>query len=101
MIKFDAANAYDRGEDYLGQLSDYGDRVAHIHIKGATHAGKHRVDDPPAGMDDLNWPSLFAILYARKYDGDLSIEPHSGAWLGERSDAGVRFTRDFIRKFMV
>lgn len=101
MIKFDASHAYNRGEDYLGQLSDYGERVAHVHIKGTTHAGKRHVDDPPAGMDDLNWPSQFAILYARGYDGDLSIEPHSGAWLGERGDAGVRFTRDFIRKFMV
>ena len=101
MIKFDASHAYNRGEDYLAQLSDYGERVAHVHIKGTTHAGKRHVDDPPAGMDDLNWPSQFAILYARGYDGDLSIEPHSGAWIGERGDAGVRFTRDFIRKFMV
>ena len=101
MIKYDASHAYNRHEDYLGQLSDYGDRVAHVHIKGTTHAGKRAVDDPPAGMDDLNWPSLFAILYARQYDGDLSIEPHSGAWNGGRADAGIRFTRDYIRKFMV
>lgn len=100
-IKFDASHAYNRGEDYLAQLSDYGERVAHVHIKGTTHAGSRRVDDPPAGMDDLQWGSIFAILYARGYDGDLSIEPHSGAWHGDRMDAGIRFTRDFIRPFIV
>lgn len=100
-IKFDPSHAYNRGEDYLGLLSDYGEHVYHIHIKGTTHAGKRAVADPPAGMDDIRWSSLFAILYSLGYDGDLSIEPHSGAWLGERAQAGVLFTRDYIRKFMI
>ena len=100
-IKFDPSHAYNRGEDYLGLLSDYGEYVYHIHIKGTVHAGHRRVDDPPAGMDDINWSSFFAILYSLKYDGDLSIEPHSGAWLGERAKAGVLFTRDYIRKFII
>ncbi|MBQ9131999.1 MAG: sugar phosphate isomerase/epimerase [Clostridia bacterium] len=100
-IKFDASHAYNRGENYLEQLSDWGERVAHVHIKGTVHAGKLAVDDPPAGMDDIQWSSLFAILYARGYNGDLSIEPHSATWQGELGNAGVLFTRDFIRKFMV
>ena len=101
MIKFDASHAYNRGEDYLAQLSDWGERVAHIHIKGTVHAGSRAVDDPPAGMDDINWRSLFAILYARKYNGDLSIEPHSATWHGELGAAGVAFTQNFIRPFML
>ena len=101
-LKHDPSHAYNRGANYLDELADWGDRIAHIHIKGTTHAGKSgMVDDPPAGMDDLNWPSIFAILYARGYDGDLSIEPHSGTWQGELGNAGVAFTRDFIRKFML
>jgi sugar phosphate isomerase/epimerase len=100
-IKYDASHAYNRGEDYLAQLSDYGERVAHVHIKGTTHAGKRTVDDPPAGMDDINWRSLFAILYSRRYDGDLSIEPHSAVWHGELGAAGVEFTRKFIKEFMM
>jgi sugar phosphate isomerase/epimerase len=100
-IKFDASHAYNRGDDYLAELSDWGERVAHVHIKGTTHAGKRAVDDPPAGMDDILWRPLFSILYARKYDGDLSIEPHSATWKGELGDAGVAFTRDFIRGFML
>lgn len=100
-IKYDASHAYNRGDDYLGQLSDWGERVAHVHIKGTVHAGKRKVDDPPAGMDDIAWSSLFAVLYARGYDGDLSIEPHSAIWHGELGNAGVKFTADFIRKFML
>lgn len=100
-IKFDASHAYNRGDNYLEQLSDWGERVAHVHVKGTVHAGKRRVDDPPAGMDDIQWSSLFAILYARGYDGDLSIEPHSATWHGELGNAGVQFTADFIRKFLL
>ena len=101
MIKFDASHAYNRGENYIEQLSDWAERVAHFHVKGTVHAGARKVDDPPAGMDDLNWSAMFAILYSRKYTGDLSIEPHSATWNGELGNAGVLFTRDFIRKYML
>ncbi len=101
-IKYDPSHAYNRNANYLDELADWGHRVAHVHIKGTTHAGKDgMVDDPPAGMDDLNWPSIFAVLYATGYDGDLSIEPHSETWRGELGEKGVNFTRDFIRKFML
>ena len=101
MIKYDASHAYNRNEDYLGQLNDWCDRVAHIHIKGTTHAGKKAVADPPAGMDDILWRPLFSILYSNGYDGDLSIEPHSKIWKGELGAAGVTFTIDFIKQFIL
>ena len=100
-IKFDPSHAYNRNLDYLEQLSDWGERIAHVHVKGAVHAGKRYVDDPPAGMDDINWGSVMAVLYARGYNGDLSIEPHSATWHGELGYAGVIFTRDHIKKFII
>lgn len=100
-IKFDASHAYNRGDDYLAELSDWGNRVAHVHIKGTTIAGSKKVADPPAGMDDIKWSSLFAILYARRYNGDLSIEPHSSVWKNEMEDRGIAFTKKFIREFLV
>ena len=100
-IKYDASHAYNRHQDYLAHLSDWGTSVAHVHIKGTTHAGKNAVDDPPAGMDDIAWPSLFSILYARGYNGDLSIEPHSATWRGELGTAGVEYTRKFIQGFIL
>ncbi len=101
MIKFDASHAYNRNEDYLVQLNDWCDRVAHVHIKGTTHAGKKVVADPPAGMDDIMWRPLFSILYSNEYNGDLSIEPHSKIWQGELGNAGVAFTREFINQFIM
>lgn len=101
MIKYDASHAYNRNEDYLGQLNDWCHRVAHVHIKGTTHAGSRPVADPPAGMDDILWPSLFSILYSNGYDGDLSIEPHSAVWKGELGAAGIKFTMDYISKFIL
>lgn len=103
MLKFDCSHSFGRRSDYLGELSNWGDRVAHMHVKGAVRAGTRGVDDPPAGMDMLNWPAVFAIIYSRGYNGGLSIEPHSNAWRGdsERGENGVRFTRDYIRRFMV
>ena len=100
-LKYDPSHAYNRGDDYLHEMSDWGERIAHLHIKGTVRAGSHRVDDPPAGMDDIAWGSVFAILYARGYNGDLSIEPHSNTWWGELGDAGIAFTRDFIKKFIM
>lgn len=103
-LKFDASHGYNRTKNhsYLEELNQWGERVAHVHVKGTTRSGgKPTVDDPPAGMDDIQWRPLFSILYARGYDGDLSIEPHSATWQGARGDAGIAFTRDFIRGFMM
>lgn len=100
-LKYDASHSYNRGDDYLAELSDWGDRVAHVHIKGTTHAGSKAVADPPAGMDDIKWRSLFSILYARGYNGDLSIEPHSAIWQGKLGEAGIAFTRDFVKGFLM
>ncbi|MBQ3066267.1 MAG: sugar phosphate isomerase/epimerase [Clostridia bacterium] len=103
MIKFDASHSYHAGRDYLREVSDWGDRFAHIHIKGAVNTNGRFVDDPPAGMDDLKWPSIFAALYSRGYDGCLSLEPHSDAWAfdTERGKAGVRFTVDYIKNYIM
>ncbi len=101
MLKYDCSHAYNRGDNYLDELSDWGKRIAHFHIKGTVHAGKHWVDDPPAGMDDIKWGSVFAVLYARGYDGDLSIEPHSATWQGEIGVAGVSFTKEYISKLIL
>lgn len=103
MIKFDPSHSYNDDRDYMRELSDWGDRIAHVHIKGTVRTGGRAVDDPPAGMDDLKWGSIFATLYARGYDGCLSIEPHSAAWRfdSERGKAGVRYTVDYIKKFIL
>ena len=100
-IKYDPSHAYNRGDDYHAEISDYGERIAHFHVKGTTHAGKRKVDDPPAGMDDIKWRSVFAVLYSRGYDGDISIEPHSSILKEERVKSGILFTKAFIESFIM
>lgn len=102
-IKFDASHSYNAGRDFMKEISDWADRFAHMHVKGTVRTHGRVVADPPAGMDDFSWGSIFAILYDRGYDGCLSIEPHSSAWQfdTERGQAGVRFTVDYISKFIM
>lgn len=100
-IKYDPSHAYSRGENYIEQIAQYGNKIAHFHVKGKVKAGKGHVDDPPAGMDDIMWGSVFASLYSVGYDGDLSIEPHSRVWQGELGFAGVEYTREFVKQFVI
>ena len=58
-------------------------------------------DNPPAGLDVINWRAFMAILYKHHYDGMLSIEPHSSTWRGELGEKGVKFTIDYIRSLMI
>ena len=58
-------------------------------------------DNPPAGLDAINWRAFFAALYQHGYDGDLSIEPHSSTWRGELGEKGVKYTVKYIRDLML
>ena len=101
MIKYDCSHAYYRNVDYLKELDVWGDRVAHFHVKGAVSINGKRVDDPPAGMDNIDWHCVFALLYKHGYDGGLSIEPHSTTWQGDLGEVGVDFTINYIRPFIL
>ena len=59
------------------------------------------MDDPPAGLDMINWNALMGMLYAVGYDGNLSIEPHSAVWQGELGEKGVDYTIRYIRERML
>lgn len=101
MIKYDCSHAAARGDNYLAELNEWLPRVAHIHLKGVLKVNGNGVDDPPAGMDQVDWPSIFALLYKHGYDAGLSIEPHSGTWQGELGEAGVKFTINYMRPFIL
>lgn len=58
-------------------------------------------DNPPAGLDSINWRAFFGILYKHGYDGYLSIEPHSRTWQGEKGEKGLKYTIKYIRDLMI
>lgn len=97
-IKFDPSHTINGGRDYVREALEYGDRVYHIHLKGTINIDGKHIDDPPAGLDYVNWGLLLSIFAQKKYDGMLSIEPHSATWQGELGERGVRYTIDYFRK---
>lgn len=99
-IKYDPSHSIYAGADYLKETGDWGSRFAHVHLKGSLMLDGKRVDDPPAGMDQTNWPQFLSILRARGYDGGLSIEPHSDTWKGDRLDEGIAFTIRYMDKLI-
>lgn len=100
-IKYDPSHAVYHGGDYLAETSQWGHLFRHVHLKGALVVDGQRVDDPPAGMDGIDWKKFLSILRARDYDGGLSIEPHSDHWVGERRKQGVDFTIRYMNGLLV
>jgi sugar phosphate isomerase/epimerase len=101
-LKYDCSHCINRDGDYLLELIHYGQHVKHFHIKGTVRNKGVNIADPPAGMDDIKWGAIMAILYDKRYDGVLSLEPHSPVWrTGPMGDFGVRFTIGMISKFVI
>ena len=96
-IKYDPSHCIYDGGDYLQETKDWGDRFAHVHLKGSLVIGGERVDDPPAGLDQTNWGAFLSVLYAKGYNGRLSIEPHSQTWKGTLGEKGIDFTITYFR----
>lgn len=63
--------------------------------------GRLWYDNPPAGIDVINWRAFFAILYKYGYDGYLAIEPHSQTWQGDKGEKGLKYTIKYIRDLMI
>ncbi len=97
-IKYDPSHCLNEGsEDYLGEMKDWTEYFYHFHVKGTLQINRRHVDDPPAGLDMINWRAVMGLLYRYHYNGMLSIEPHSHTWYdGELGDWGIRFTIDYI-----
>lgn len=100
-IKYDTSHCINRGGDYLAEMEKWGERFYHFHIKGTLYIGGEHYDDPPAGLDDVKWGPVFALLYIKKYNGMLSIEPHSGKWKGAAGQWGVDYTINFVKPFIM
>ena len=100
-IKYDPSHCIYDGGDYLQEARDWGNRFAHVHLKGSLVIGGERYDDPPAGLDQTDWGAFLAVLYAKGYEGGLSIEPHSANWHGELGERGIDYTVRYFRELML
>lgn len=100
-IKYDPSHCIYDGGDYLQETRDWGDRFLHVHLKGSLVIRGERYDDPPAGLDQTDWGAFLAVLYAKGYDGGLSIEPHSANWRGDLGEKGIDYTIKYFRNLML
>ena len=96
-IKFDPSHTVNGGRDYLSEAALYGANFDHVHLKGTLNIDGRHIDDPPAGMDMINWGALLSILRKYNYQGMLSIEPHSATWQGELGEQGLKYTIDYFK----
>ena len=97
-IKYDPSHCINSGSGkYIDETAKWGKRFYHVHIKGTLNTAESgHIDDPPAGLDDINWGAFMSVLYKVGYERTLSIEPHSGTWKGALGDCGVKFTVDYM-----
>lgn len=100
-IKYDPSHAAEANRDYLAELRDFGKYVRHVHIKGVVKIDGHVYDNAPAGLDMIPWGAVMDLLYANRYAGALSIEPHSSYWSGRRGEWGIDFTIKYMRQFLM
>lgn len=100
-IKYDPSHAFYEGDDYQKETRDWGNRFYHCHAKGAVIIDGKRFEDPPAGMDQINWGIFISILYHHNYDGDINIEPHCETWLGKRRYPGILIAKRHLEQFLV
>ena len=100
-IKFDPSHCINvHHGNYLAEIHEFSDRIYHFHVKGTLNISGDHVDDPPAGLDGTNWNAVLGLLYAKGYDGMLSIEPHSSTWSGGMGDWGVDYTINYLSKML-
>ncbi len=76
---FDPANFVQCGEDTKTAYDTLHKHICYMHIKDALLADG-RVT--PAGKGDGNVPYILTQLFAKGYDGFLSLEPHLGSFVG-------------------
>ena len=100
-IKYDPSHTLGRDDDMFAELRDYGKYVYHFHVKGFIKIEGREYDNPPAGLDMIQWGAVMNMLYANGYKGGLSIEPHSSKWRGRRGEWGVDFTIKYMKQFLM
>lgn len=100
-IKYDPSHARFFGGDYMQEALDWGHRFYHVHLKGSLLVNGQKVDEPPAGMDQTDWPSFIATLRAAGYNAGLSIEPRKSALPDELAEKGIDFSAAYFKKLLL
>ena len=103
-IKYDPSHCTERVKgygSYLSEMVEFADRFYHFHVKGSLIIDSMHYDDPPAGMDGINWGAVFDVLYTKNYSGSVCYEPHSRYWTGSKGRWAIDFSVKYIKPFII
>ncbi len=106
-LKYDPSHLCHKHDEYIKPLADllakYGNRIYHVHIKDVLDIGGDNYIEPPAGMGDIRWNNILALLYTYGYEGYLSLEPRGIPWFSDSSmrQLGLRLGMKHLQSFLL
>jgi len=107
-LKYDPSFSLQGGRSYASEIVKYGKLIKHVHIKDEVIFGQttdfaqglkpHRY--VPAGMGDIKWGTVIALLYEEGYTGDFAVETHSAYW-GANMEKDLILSKRHLEQFIV
>ena len=100
-VMFDPSHLIVQAEDPLRVVSEFGDRIVHMHAKD----GAGRFPDftfPPLGQGNIDFPALKKGLEAAGYGGAVSVEYEAQVFGFDLDEATIlRTGREFLTKLEI
>lgn len=99
-IAFDPSAPLRSGQDWAAQLAAWGSRVVHVHANDLLFVAGRPFEDVPAGLGEIAWGRLFALLHHHRYPGDLTVRPSGPTWGGEHYYSAALLARRHLCRFL-
>lgn len=113
-LNFDPSHLVWTGMDYLRPLTEFRDRLVHVHAKDA-RLDRAALDDHGVmaypklwhtpklpGQGDVRWGAFFGTLADAGYDGPVCVEVEDRAYEGslDRRKEALRISRRYLEQFL-
>ena len=106
-LKYDPSFSNQEGRDIPMELTRYGSRLAHFHVKDEVPRKSYdsnlikKYEYAPAGMGSIHWGQVVTLLYEVGYKGVLSVEVHSAFWNSDANfERGLVLAKRHLEQFM-
>jgi len=113
-LNFDPSHMVWQMMDYVKPVSEFREKIFHVHIKDARinwdgindrgiFTAPNNIHTPKLpGLGDINWGKFFSALYESGYQGSACVEVEDRAFEGplENRKASLIQSRNFLRQFI-
>ncbi|WP_395089848.1 sugar phosphate isomerase/epimerase family protein [Armatimonas sp.] len=99
-VKFDPSHPTQMHRDWKTELYHAAPHLKHAHAKDVLEVGGKFVANPNPGLGSIRWEEFFGLLHHAGYEGAVCIEPHSALYTGPRRYDFLKFSRDYLRRFL-